>query len=66
MRKAEKLHRHSAGQLGIMQAIATMIELLGQQIAALDRQIAGFITEGQVLAEQVRLLTAVARIGPTC
>jgi hypothetical protein len=65
MREAEKLHRQTAGQPDITQAIKTMIELLGQQIAALDRQIAGFITEDQVLAEQVRLLTAVARLGPT-
>ncbi len=33
MRKAEKLHRHSAGQPEIAQAIETMIRVLGQQIA---------------------------------
>lgn len=65
MRKAEKLHRHSAGQPEIAQAIETMIDLLGQQIAALDRQIAAFIAEDQALAEQARLLTAVPGIGPT-
>ncbi|MDR6144240.1 transposase [Sphingomonas sp. SORGH_AS870] len=37
MRKAEKLHRHSTGQPDIAQAIEAMIDLLGQQIAELDR-----------------------------
>ena len=37
MRKAEKLHRHSAGQPEIAQAIEAMIDLLGKQIAELDR-----------------------------
>lgn len=65
MRKAEKLHRHSAGQPEIAQAIETMIDLLSQQIAQLDRQIAGFIAQDQTLSEQARLLTAVPGIGPT-
>lgn len=65
MRKAEKLHRHSAGQPEITQAIETMISLLGQQIAELDRHIAGFIAQDQVLSEQARLLAAVPGIGPT-
>lgn len=65
MCKAEKLHRHSAGQPEIAQAIETMIDLLSQQIAQLDRQIAGFIAQDQTLSEQARLLTAVPGIGPT-
>lgn len=65
MRKAEKLHRHSAGQPEIAQAIETMIDLLSRQIAVLDRQIAAFIAEDQTLAEQARLLTVVPGIGPT-
>jgi len=65
MRKAQKLHRHNAGQPEITQAIETMIDLLGQQIAGLDRQIAGFIAEDQTLAEQARVLTPVPGIRPT-
>jgi len=65
MRKAEKLHRHNAGQPEIAQAIKAMIDLLSQQIAELDCQIAGFITQDHALAEQARLLTAVPGIGPT-
>jgi len=65
MRKAEKLHRHSAGQPEIAQAIEAMIDMLSQQIATLDRQIAGFIAQDQALAEQARLLNAVPGIGPT-
>ncbi|WP_139330561.1 transposase, partial [Sphingomonas sp. Sph1(2015)] len=65
MRKAEKLHRHSAGQPEIAQAIEAMITLLGQQIAELDRQIAGFIAQDQALSEQAHLLNAVPGIGPT-
>lgn len=65
MRKAEKLHRHSAGQPEIAHAIEAMIDLLGKQIAELDRQIAGFIAQDQVLSEQARLLNAVPGIGPT-
>ncbi|MDQ1159612.1 transposase [Sphingomonas sp. SORGH_AS 950] len=65
MRKAEKLHRHSAGQPEIAQAIKSMITLLGQQIADLDRQIAGFIAQDPALSEQDRLLNAVPGIGPT-
>ncbi|ANC88686.1 transposase (plasmid) [Sphingomonas sp. NIC1] len=65
MRKAEKLHRHSAGQPEIVQAIEAMIDLLSQQIAQLDHQIAGFIAQDQALSEQARLLTAVPGIGPT-
>lgn len=52
MRKAEKLHRHSAGQPEIAKAIGAMVDLLSQQIAMLDRQIAGFIAEDQALSEQ--------------
>ena len=65
MHKAEKLHRHSAGQPEIASAIEIMIDLLGQQIATLDRQIAGFFAEDQALSEQARLLTAVPGTGPT-
>jgi transposase len=65
MRKAEKLHRHSAGQPEIAQAIETMIALLDEQIAALDRQIAACIAEDQTLAHQAALLTPVPGIGPT-
>lgn len=65
MRKAEKLHRHSAGQPEIAQAIEAMIDLLSQQIADLDRQIAGFIAQDQALSEQAQLLNAVPGIGPT-
>ncbi|MET3436795.1 transposase [Sphingomonas sp. 1185] len=65
MRKAKKLHRHSAGQPEIAQAIEAMIDLLSQQIAELDRQIAGFIAQDQVLSEQAHLLNAVPGIGPT-
>ena len=65
MRKAEKLHRHSAGQPEIAQAIEAMIDLLGQQIAQLDRQIADFIAQDRALSEQAQLLTAVPGIGPT-
>jgi transposase len=65
MRKAEKLHRHSAGQPEISQAIETMIDLLGKQIVEIDRQIAGFIAQDQALSEQARLLNAVPGIGPT-
>ncbi len=56
MRKAEKLHRHSAGQPEIVQAIETMIDLLGRQIATLDRQIAAFIAEDHALIEQAEFL----------
>lgn len=65
MRKAEKLHRHSAGQPEIAQAIEAMIDLLSQQIAQLDRQIAGFIAQDRALSEQAQLLTTVPGIGPT-
>ncbi len=65
MRKAEKLHRHSAGQIEIATAIETMIELLGRQIADLDRHIANLITDDRQLAGQARLLSAVPGIGPT-
>ncbi|MFE8583345.1 IS110 family transposase [Sphingomonas sp. NCPPB 2930] len=65
MRKAEKLHRHSAGQPDIARAIEAMIDMLGQQIAELDRQIAGFIAQDHALSKQARLLTAVPGIGPT-
>ncbi len=58
IRKAEKLHRHSAGQPDIAQAIEALIMLLGQQIA-------GFIVQDQALSEQARLLNAVPGIGPT-
>lgn len=65
MRKAEKLHRHSAGQDEIAMAIEAMIDLLGRQITDLDRRIAGLIDEDATLASQARLLTAVPGIGPT-
>lgn len=65
MRKAEKLHRHSAGQEEITVAIDAMITLLAGQIADLDRRIAGLIAEDRALAEQARLLSAVPGIGPT-
>jgi transposase len=51
MCKAEKRHRHSAGQPEIAQGIEVMIDLLAQQIAYLDRQIAGFIAQDQALSE---------------
>ncbi len=65
MRKAEKLHRHSAGQDEIATAIDAMIELLARQIGDLDRRIADLIHADQTLAEQARLLAAVPGIGPT-
>jgi transposase len=65
MRKAEKLHRHSAGQPEIATSINAMIELLGRQIVDLDRHIADLIADDTRLAEQARLLTAVPGIGPT-
>lgn len=65
MRKAEKLHRHSAGQEEIATAIEAMIELLAHQIADLDRRIAGLIAEDAMLADHARLLAAVPGIGPT-
>ncbi len=64
MRKAEKLHRHSAGQPEIAAAIEDMIMLLGRQIADLDRHIASLITADPKLAEQARFLSAVPGIGP--
>lgn len=65
MRKAEKLHRHSAGQDEITASIEAMIQLLGRQIADLDLRIAGLIDEDGALADQARLLAAVHGIGPT-
>lgn len=65
MRKAEKLHRHSAGQSEIATAIEAMINLLARQIADLDHQIADIIGNDPTLAAQARLLTAVPGIGPT-
>jgi len=65
MRKAEKLHRHSAGQPEIAAAIEAMIELLDRQITHLDRHIASLIADDARLADQARLLTAVPGIGPT-
>ncbi|MGN7998903.1 hypothetical protein [Sphingomonas sp. 22176] len=50
MRKAKKLHCHSAGQLKVTQTIETMISLLHEQIVDLDRQIAAFLAEDQTLA----------------
>ena len=61
MRKAEKLHLHSAGRSGIAADVETMIALLDCQITDLDRHIAG----DSRLAEQARLLAAVPSIGPT-
>jgi transposase len=65
MRKAEKLHRHSAGQEDIRTAIEAMIDLLASQIAGLDRQIAALIADDQTLRDQAQLLIAVPGIGPT-
>ncbi len=65
MRKAEKLHRHSAGQEEIASAIEAMIDLLGRQISDLDRRIAELIEDDATLSAQARLLTAVPGIGPT-
>ncbi len=61
MRKVEKLHRHSAGHPKIAQTIEAMIDLLSQQIAELDRQIADFIVQDQNLYQHARLWNAVAR-----
>jgi len=65
MRKAEKLHRHSAGQDEIATAIEAMIKLLTRQIADLDHRIAGLIEQDPTLASQARLLNGVPGIGPT-
>ena len=65
MRKAEKLHRHSAGQEEIRSAIEAMINLLARQISALDRHIAALIEEDRTLAAQAWLLVGVPGIGPT-
>lgn len=65
MRKAEKLHRHSAGQDDIHAAIEAMIDLLARQIADLDRRIAEMIAADQTLHGQAQLLSAVPGIGPT-
>ena len=65
MRKAEKLHRHSAGQPEIAAAIEAMISLLSDQIAELDRKIARLIADDATLAQQAKLLTEVPGIGPT-
>lgn len=65
MRKAEKRHRHSAGQVDIRVAIEAMIDLLASQIAGLDRQIAALIADDQTLHDQAKLLIAVPGIGPT-
>jgi len=65
MRKAEKLHRHSAGQDEIRSAIEAMINLLASQITELDRRIAALIGDDQTLAAQAQLLVAVPGIGPT-
>ena len=65
MCKAERLHRHSAGQDEITTAIEAMIDLLGRQITDLDRHIAGLIDEDATLASQARLLAAVPGIVPT-
>lgn len=64
MCKAEKLHRHSAGQPEFAQAIETMIALLDEQVTAFDRQIAACFAEDQTLAQQDALLTPVPGIAP--
>lgn len=65
MRKAEKVRRHNAGQPAILREIETMIALLEQRIADMDREIAALIAASPALAEQARLLSAVPGIGPT-
>lgn len=65
MRKAEKLHRHSAGQPEILAAIEAMIDLLGRQIADHDRQIASLIASDETLSDQAKLLSGVPGVGPT-
>lgn len=63
MGKAGKLHRNSAGQPKLAQAIEAMIDLIGQQIAKSNRQISDFIARDQVLSEQAWLLSTVPGIG---
>ncbi|WP_193753379.1 transposase [Aureimonas ureilytica] len=63
MRKAEKLHRHSAGQEEIAASIEAMVEMLTRQISDLDRRIADLIQAP--LADQAHLLLAVPGIGRT-
>lgn len=65
MRKDEKLHRHSASEIEVATAIDAMIELLGRQIADLDRHIASLINGDRQLAGQAKPLSAVPGIGPT-
>lgn len=65
MRKAEKLHRHSAGQDEIRDDIEAMINLLTDQITQLDQRIARLIEDAPSLARQAKLLTEVPGIGPT-
>lgn len=65
MRKAEKLHRHSAGQPEIAAAIEKMIDLLSNQITELDQRIGSLIKADPTLAQQANLLTDVPGIGPT-
>ena len=65
MRKAEKVRRHNAGQPAILREIETMIALLDQRIADMDREIATLIEGSPKLAELARLLRAVPGIGPT-
>jgi len=65
MRKAEKLHRHSAGHDDIVEQIDAMITLLSIQISALDQRIKTLIAEDQALSEQATLMSAVPGIGPT-
>ena len=64
-RKAEKLRRHSAGQLELLQDIESMIAILDQRIDKLDKQIAAIISESKPLAAQAQLLSAVPGVGPT-
>ena len=65
MRKAEKVRRHDAGQPAILHEIETMIALLDERVAHMDREIAALIAASPALAEQARLLSAVPGIGPT-
>ncbi|WP_244498465.1 hypothetical protein, partial [Aureimonas ureilytica] len=65
MRKAEKLHRHSARQEEIAASIEAMVKMLARQISDLDRRIADLIQADHPLADQAHLLLAVPGIGRT-
>jgi transposase len=63
--RTEKVRRHNAGQPAILSEIETMIALLDQRIADIDREIAALIAASPALAEQAQLLSAVPGIDPT-